>query len=94
MDIGGVVLSTAAQASPGRGEIPAPSPYARQVRRAKKRALAAGYRGPHFTATECRALVEVCGGRCLACGVADDLTVDHNVQVLFALRNSVRGVRS
>ena len=89
-------------ASPGRGEILAP--YARQVSRAKYRTKQAGYSGPHFTAREWAELVEACGGRCLRCGVLDDLTVDHviplgrggsnaieNIQPLCSECNSIKG---
>jgi 5-methylcytosine-specific restriction endonuclease McrA len=88
----------------GRGEIPAPLPYARQVKRARQRAGAYGYKGPHFTALEWLALVQKCGGRCLRCGSACDLTVDHviplgrggsnaieNVQPLCSTCNGIKG---
>jgi 5-methylcytosine-specific restriction endonuclease McrA len=88
----------------GRGEILAPSPYARRVNRAKYRAKQAGYTGPHFTATQWRELVEACGGRCLRCGAHEDLTVDHviplgrggsnaieNIQPLCAVCNGIKG---
>jgi 5-methylcytosine-specific restriction endonuclease McrA len=74
------------------------------VKRARERALSAGYRGPHFTALEWLALVEACGGRCLACGSSEDLTVDHviplalggpttiaNIQPLCAACNNIKG---
>jgi 5-methylcytosine-specific restriction endonuclease McrA len=104
-----------AGADTGWGEIPAPllcvqdckaSPCGAcsRVKRAKWRARAYGYEGDNFTGPEWRALVEACGGRCLRCGVAEDLTVDHviplslggpnpidNVQVLCAACNSAKG---
>jgi 5-methylcytosine-specific restriction endonuclease McrA len=63
------------------------------VKRAKQRAATAGYGGPHFTALEWRELVEACGGRCLACGVADDLTVDHIVPLSFGGCNTIENVQ-
>jgi 5-methylcytosine-specific restriction endonuclease McrA len=77
----------------GRGEILAPSPYARQVKRAKQRAATAGYGGPHFTATQWRELVEACGGRCLRCGSSGDLTVDHIVPLSLGGANTIENVQ-
>jgi 5-methylcytosine-specific restriction endonuclease McrA len=79
----------------GRGEILAPSPYARQVKRAKQRAATAGYGGPHFTATQWRELVEACGGACLACGKAEpgDLNVDHVIPLGRGGSNTIENVQ-
>jgi hypothetical protein len=53
-----------------------------KVKRARVRAAANGYRGPYFTASEWFALVEECGGACLACGSVEELTVDHIIPCL------------
>jgi 5-methylcytosine-specific restriction endonuclease McrA len=73
-------------------------------RRAKERANAFGYSGEHFTTEEWLALLEFCGGVCLACGAAEALSVDHviplslggsnaieNIQVLCETCNSLKG---
>jgi 5-methylcytosine-specific restriction endonuclease McrA len=67
----------------------------RQVSRAKYRARARGYEGGHFTVLEWRALVEACGGRCLACGVAkpEDLTVDHVVPLALGGSNIIENIQ-
>jgi 5-methylcytosine-specific restriction endonuclease McrA len=80
----------------GRGEILAPSPYyARQVSRAKYRAKARGYEGEHFTGAQWLALVEACGGACLACGKAEpgDLTVDHVIPLGRGGSNTIENVQ-
>jgi 5-methylcytosine-specific restriction endonuclease McrA len=80
--------------SPGRGEIPAPSPIGeRQVSRAKYRAKQAAYGGPHFTVAEWRELLEACGGRCLRCGQVADLTVDHVIPLSIGGSNTVENVQ-
>jgi 5-methylcytosine-specific restriction endonuclease McrA len=71
----------------------APSPYARQVSRAKYRAKQAGYKGPHFTGKEWRELVMECGGRCLRCGSSGDLTVDHIVPLALGGSNTIENVQ-
>jgi 5-methylcytosine-specific restriction endonuclease McrA len=67
----------------------------RQVSRAKYRARARGYEGPHFTGTEWLALVEACGGACLACGVAkpEDLTVDHVIPLALGGSNTIENIQ-
>jgi 5-methylcytosine-specific restriction endonuclease McrA len=80
-------------ASPGRGEIPAPLTCTRQVKRARQRALSAGYRGPHFTGEEWLALVLECGGRCLRCGSSEDLTVDHVIPLSLGGPNTIENVQ-
>jgi 5-methylcytosine-specific restriction endonuclease McrA len=85
--------SVAERAKLGRRSLPAPSPYARQVSRAKYRAKQAGYSGPHFTATEWHELVLACGGRCLACGSREDLTVDHIVPLALGGSNTIENVQ-
>jgi 5-methylcytosine-specific restriction endonuclease McrA len=78
----------------GRGEILAPSPTGtRQVKRAKQRAGAYGYRGPHFTATQWLELVLACGGRCLACGSSGDLTVDHVIPLSLGGTNTIENIQ-
>jgi 5-methylcytosine-specific restriction endonuclease McrA len=91
-----VVKLVLGNASRGRGEILAPLPCdrePRQVKRAKQRAGAHGYRGPHFTATQWRELVEACGGRCLRCGVVEDLTVDHIVPLALGGSNAIENIQ-
>jgi 5-methylcytosine-specific restriction endonuclease McrA len=63
------------------------------VKRAKQRAAAAGYKGPHFTGAEWLALVEACGGACLACGVVEDLTVDHIVPLSLGGSNAIGNIQ-
>jgi 5-methylcytosine-specific restriction endonuclease McrA len=73
-------------------------------RSAKKRAAAAGYSGKHFTKQQWLELLEACGHRCLACGGAENVSVDHviplslggsntieNIQPLCATCNSLKG---
>jgi 5-methylcytosine-specific restriction endonuclease McrA len=67
----------------------APSPYARQVSRAKYRAKQAGYKGPHFKGKEWRELVMECGGRCLRCGSS----VDHIVPLALGGSNTIENVQ-
>jgi 5-methylcytosine-specific restriction endonuclease McrA len=72
--------------------------------RAKRRARACGYEGPHFTGAKWLALLEACGHRRHSCSSSEDPTVDHiiplglggfntieNVQVLCAACNSEKG---
>ena len=81
-------------ALPGRGEILAPSPSgARQVKRARQRAVSAGSSGPHFTATEWLELVLACGLRGLRCGHLDDLTVDHVVPLALGGSNLIENIQ-
>ena len=77
----------------GRGEISAPSPYARQVSRARFRARQRGYQGDHFTGSEWLALVQKCGGRCLACSASGDLTVDHVVPLSLGGPNTIDNIQ-
>lgn len=100
--------------SQGRGSLPAPLACSdcrrepcgvcRQVKRAKQRAGAVGYEGPHFTGAEWLALILECKGRCLRCGSREPLTVDHviplarggsnaieNIQPLCAVCNGIKG---
>jgi len=63
------------------------------VSRAKYRAKQAGFTGPHFTATEWLALVEASGGRCLRCGGAEDLTVDHIVPLALGGSNLISNIQ-
>jgi 5-methylcytosine-specific restriction endonuclease McrA len=76
------------------------------VKRARQRAQAYGYSGPHFTGAEWLALLEFYGRACLACGAGEDLSVDHivplslggsnaitNVQPLCETCNNVKGAR-
>jgi 5-methylcytosine-specific restriction endonuclease McrA len=87
------VTTEAELAKVGRGSLPAPSPYARRVNRAKYRAKQAGYMGPHFTVLEWSALVEACGGRCLRCGLACDLTVDHVIPLGWGGPNTIENIQ-
>jgi 5-methylcytosine-specific restriction endonuclease McrA len=63
------------------------------VSRAKYRAKQAGYTGPHFTGSEWLTLVEACGGRCLRCGVVEDLTVDHIVPLSLSGSNTIENIQ-
>ena len=91
---------------PGRGEIPAPSLCGQdckrepcgacgRVKRARQRAAAAGYKGPHFTGSEWLALILECGGRCLRCGTkpAEGLTVDHIVPLALGGSNTIDNIQ-
>jgi 5-methylcytosine-specific restriction endonuclease McrA len=53
---------------------------------AKRRALAFGYEGEHFTLEEWLALLEFYGGRCLRCGTPEDLSVDHVIPLVSGAR--------
>jgi 5-methylcytosine-specific restriction endonuclease McrA len=60
---------------------------------ARRRALAFGYEGEHFTAEEWLALVEECGGRCLCCGSQEPLTVDHVIPLSLGGANSIDNIQ-
>ena len=64
----------------------------RQVKRAKQRAASYGYRGSHFTASERLALLETCGGACMACGEKDP-TVDHIIPLSLGGTNVIENVQ-
>jgi 5-methylcytosine-specific restriction endonuclease McrA len=64
------------------------------VKRAKQRAAAVGYKGPHFTGSEWLAPLEACEVRCLRCGVADDLTVDHVIPLSLGRSNTIENIQS
>jgi len=70
-----------------------PCGVCRQVKRARQRALACGYRGPHFTGPEWRALLFSCGWRCLSCGTGEDLSVDHVVPLSLGGANTIENVQ-
>jgi 5-methylcytosine-specific restriction endonuclease McrA len=65
-----------------------------QVRRARLRAIASGYRGEHFTEEEWAALVDSCGGECLSCGTPHEpLTVDHIVPLSLGGSNAIQNIQ-
>jgi 5-methylcytosine-specific restriction endonuclease McrA len=64
-----------------------------QVKRARQRAQAFGYAGPHFTAREWLALLERYGGICLACGASEGLTVDHVIPLCLGGSNTIANVQ-
>jgi hypothetical protein len=61
--------------------------------RAQRRAQAFGYEGEGFTLEEWLALVESYGGVCLACGVAEDLSVDHIVPLSLGGSNAISNIQ-
>jgi 5-methylcytosine-specific restriction endonuclease McrA len=63
------------------------------VSRTKYRARARSYEGSHFTALEWLALVEACGGACLASGVVEALTVDHVVPLALGGTNTIENIQ-
>jgi len=56
---------------------------------ARRRALAFGYEGEHFTAEEWLALVEFYGGKCLRCGSRESITVDHVIPLSLGGSNCI-----
>jgi 5-methylcytosine-specific restriction endonuclease McrA len=60
---------------------------------ARKRALAFGYEGEHFTYTEWLALLEFYGHRCLRCGSREQLTVDHVIPLSLGGSNSIDNIQ-
>jgi 5-methylcytosine-specific restriction endonuclease McrA len=64
-----------------------------QRENAKKRAAASGYSGKHFTTQQWRALVESYGGVCVACGSAEDLSVDHVIPLSLGGSNAIENIQ-
>jgi 5-methylcytosine-specific restriction endonuclease McrA len=64
----------------------------REVRAARRAGLR-GYHGPHFTQEEWEELLEACGHRCLRCGAAEDLSVDHVVPLSLGGYNTIENVQ-
>jgi 5-methylcytosine-specific restriction endonuclease McrA len=60
---------------------------------AKRRALAFGYEGEHFTTEEWLALMEFYGGRCLCCGSQESITVDHITPLSLGGSNSIADIQ-
>ena len=60
---------------------------------ARRRALAFGYEGEHFTPEEWLALVEFYGGRCLRCGSREQITVDHVVPLSLGGSNAISNIQ-
>ena len=60
---------------------------------AKRRALAFGYEGEHFTLEEWLALLEYYRHRCLRCGSKESITVDHVIPLSLGGANSVDNIQ-
>jgi 5-methylcytosine-specific restriction endonuclease McrA len=60
---------------------------------ARRRALAFGYEGEHFTLEEWLALVEFYGHRCLRCGTTERLSVDHVVPLSLGGSNAIDNIQ-
>jgi 5-methylcytosine-specific restriction endonuclease McrA len=60
---------------------------------ARRRALAFGYEGEHFTLEEWLALVDFYGGRCLRCSTREKLSVDHIVPLSLGGSNDIDNIQ-
>ena len=60
---------------------------------ARKRALAFGYEGEHFTLEEWLALAEHYGHRCLRCGSPGRITVDHVIPLSLGGANTIDNIQ-
>ena len=61
---------------------------------ARKRALAFGYTGEHFTLEEWLALLEFYGHRCLRCGSREGIiTVDHVIPLSLGGANTIDNIQ-
>jgi 5-methylcytosine-specific restriction endonuclease McrA len=60
---------------------------------ARRRAIAFGYEGEHFTPEEWLALVEFYGHRCLRCGSTEPLTVDHVIPLSLGGSNAIDNIQ-
>jgi 5-methylcytosine-specific restriction endonuclease McrA len=72
---------------------PEPLAVPSRAERARRRAAAFGYGGPHFTDEEWPAVLERFGGACLACGSTEDLSVDHVVPLSLGGSNTIENVQ-
>jgi 5-methylcytosine-specific restriction endonuclease McrA len=64
-----------------------------RIERHRRRALGYGYSGEHFTETEWLELLEACGGRCLSCGTAEDLSADHIIPLSLGGANTIENIQ-
>jgi 5-methylcytosine-specific restriction endonuclease McrA len=64
-----------------------------RIERHKRRAVRIGYSGEYFTEEEWLALLEECGGRCLSCGTAEDLSADHIVPLCLGGSNEIGNIQ-
>jgi len=60
---------------------------------ARRRALAFGYEGEHFTLEEWLALLEFYGHRCLRRGSRESITVDHVVPLSLGGSNAIENIQ-
>jgi 5-methylcytosine-specific restriction endonuclease McrA len=61
--------------------------------RAQRRAKAFGYEGEGFTLEEWESLLERYGRACVACGVDEDLSVDHIVPLSLGGSNAITNIQ-
>jgi 5-methylcytosine-specific restriction endonuclease McrA len=64
-----------------------------RIERHKRRAVGYGYCGEHFTEKEWLELLEECGGRCLSCGRAEDLSADHITPLCLGGSNAISNIQ-
>jgi 5-methylcytosine-specific restriction endonuclease McrA len=64
-----------------------------RTERSKRRAASYGYSGEHFTLEEWEALLELFGRRCLRCGVAGPLSVDHITPLCLGGSNTIENIQ-